>query len=109
MSHADILRKRNDTSPITGTLKSNDGVADLSNVSSVRLYVANSTDDPLLVDGEAEIIDAAGGKVRYTPTSADFDESGFFICEWEVEYANGSIQTFPNSDYLTLEIVDDLS
>lgn len=105
----DITRKRNDTTPITGVLRENGGVADLSQASGVQFFMRKSSDEPLKASGEASIIEGESGTVRYQLSPEEVDESGFFVAEWQVTYADSTIQTFPNEHYLTIEIEDDLS
>ena len=40
----------------------------------------------------------------------DFQSSaGMYSAEFEVTYGDGSIETFPNSDYIRVEIIDDIA
>ena len=105
----DILRKRNDTTPLYATLTSDGTSEPLTDVQEVRFFMKNKqSDSGLKVDGTAQIADAEDGVVRYRFDPSDVDESGFFIAEWEVRYDDGTILTFPDERYLTLEIIDDL-
>lgn len=105
---ADITRKQNDTAPITAELKAGGDPADLSDALGVRFLLTSDTDAAPKVDGSANIVDETDGVVRYYPTADDVDEAGYFIAEWEVEYTGGDVQTFPNNDHLTVEIIEDI-
>ena len=106
---ADIVRKRNDTTPLYVTLTSDGSSEPLTEASGVRFYMAEkSSGDGLKIDGKAQIVDAEDGVVRYRFSPSDVDQSGFFVAEWEVKYSDGSILTFPDERYMTIEIIDDL-
>jgi hypothetical protein len=105
----EIERKRNDTTPLTGILRENGDPADLSQASSVSFYMKADVDSELKASGTATIVDETGGEVRYEVSADEVDESGYFLAEWEVEYADGTVHTFPNGDYLTIQFKDDLS
>lgn len=47
--------------------------------------------------------------VRYDWVSADTDTSGVYLAEFEVTYADSSVETFPNSDNITVVIMEDLA
>jgi hypothetical protein len=105
----EIERKRNDTTPLTGILRENGQPADLTQASSVSFYMRGDVDSELKADGTASIVDAEGGEVRYELSASEVDESGYFLAEWEVEYADSTLHTFPNDGYLTIQFKDDLS
>jgi hypothetical protein len=106
---SEIERKRNDTTPLTGVLQENGSAADLTNASSVSFYMKDDLDGELKASGTATIVDAEAGEVRYEMSANEVDSSGYYLAEWEVEYANGTLHTFPNHDYLSVHIKDDLS
>lgn len=56
----------------------------------------------------ATITDAANGVVKRIWQAADTTTSGAYNGEWEVAFAVGKIQTFPNESYFTITIADDL-
>lgn len=106
----DITRKRNDTTPETGTLTVNGIPADLSQASAVRFRMRETdSDGELVVDGSATIVDETGGVVRYTFEAGEVDTSGFYVAEWEVEYADASKKSFPDAGLLSVRLTDDLA
>lgn len=46
--------------------------------------------------------------VRYDWEAGDTDEPGNFYGEFEVTYADGSIETFPNKGYISVVVTKDL-
>lgn len=46
--------------------------------------------------------------VRYAWQSADTDASGVYFAEFEVTYSDGTIETFPNGGFITINIAEDL-
>lgn len=58
----------------------------------------------------AVIVTATGAPtVRYDWLPADVDASGFYSAEFEVTYAGGAVETFPNSEYISISIRDDIA
>lgn len=106
---SEIARKQNDTTPITGELTENGSASDLSNASKVEFFMTEDTNSDPKVSGEASIVDAANGEVRYHFSSDEVDEAGIFLAEWQVTYANGTIHTFPNTGYMRIRFDEDLS
>lgn len=56
----------------------------------------------------AIVAPASAGVVSYAWTAPDTALAGTFIGEFEVTYADGTIETYPNSGYLNVMISDDL-
>jgi len=54
-------------------------------------------------------VTALEGLVRYNWTAADTDTVGSYQAEFEVTYADASIETFPNDGYIRVEIIDDIT
>lgn len=105
--------KRNDTSPaIEYQLQDADGNAvDITGYTDVRYLMTPSGSDTLTVDddtaGNVSVTDASAGKVKYEWQAADTDTPGYYEAEWEVEYSDGTKETFPNSDYIYVIITTD--
>ena len=99
--------KRNDNGQtFAATLKVDDVAYNLTGC-TVRFLMTNvSTGD--VITGNASIVSAAAGTVRYLPTATDVETSGTYRVEWEVTLSNGKILTFPASGYNELVIVDDI-
>lgn len=111
----DFTLKKNDTSPALEyqLLDASGNPIDLTNYNEVRFLMQQKDGSTLTIDGDTAgnvfVTDAENGKVKYEWKSVDTDEGGVFEAEWEVKYSNGSIETFPNTTFITIRINDDLS
>lgn len=61
------------------------------------------------VNAAATIVSATGGSVTYAWGASDTDTSGLYIAEWEVTFGDGTKRTFPENDYLYVNVVADLA
>lgn len=61
------------------------------------------------IDASASIAEAAKGKVTYTFTASDTDTVGEYEGEFQVTFASGGVQTYPNNKYIDIEVVDDIA
>lgn len=90
-------------SPVTITLNGGSVVfnmKDRRNQLKVNRAAAVITDDGLLTDTPT---------VQYNWTAADTDTAGTYYGEFEVTYADSTIETFPNNGYITVEIRADIA
>ena len=60
-------------------------------------------------DQDAVIVTAGTGRVRYEWTAANTNTADEYEGEFQVTYANGKIQTFPNDGHIPVVITDDIS
>jgi hypothetical protein len=101
-----ITIKRNDTrDAIKATLSNEKGVVDLTGC-SIRFIMARR--NKIKVDKPAIIEDTLNGVVWAIFDQGDTDEVGTFQAEFEVTFPDNRIATFPNNDYLMIEIKSDL-
>lgn len=56
----------------------------------------------------ASVVTGASPVVEYAWGEGDTDTAGFFQAEFEVTYFDGSVETFPNDEYLYVNIIGDL-
>ena len=102
--------KQNDTSPaMLATLQDADGNAVDLTAASVRFHMRAIGSNQTTVDAAATIVTAASGIVRYDWDATDTDTVGSYQAEFEVTYADASIETFPNDGYIRVEITDDIA
>lgn len=114
-SVADITVKTGDTSPfVEQTLLDFEGNPVDINAATVR-FIMREFDVPDAVDvylDEAASNDQAGaettGHVHYEWQDGDTDFEGAYFAEWEVTFASGEVETFPNGTHIKVWIGDDL-
>lgn len=101
--------KQNDTSPgLEAVLSNAGGTAINLNGSSVRFHMRRAG-AAVVIDAAATIVTAAAGLVRYSWTAGDTDTAGSYQAEFEVTYADGSIESFPNTANLDIVIMEDVT
>jgi predicted dehydrogenase len=101
--------KRNDTAPaFRATLQDADAASVDVTGATVRFHMRNEA-GVAVVDAAAVIITAASGIVEYRWAAADTATSGVYKAEFEVTYSTGYIETFPNSGYHKVKIIDDIA
>lgn len=102
--------KQNDTSPsMLATLKdANNAVIDLT-AASVRFHMRKISSSAVVVDNAATIVTADEGLVRYDWLADDTDTVGSYQAEFEVTYADSTIETFPNDGYIRVEVISDIA
>jgi hypothetical protein len=98
--------KRNDTSP---SIKYQlDPKADLTGA-SVVFNMRGSSGPPIVSRAAATVVgNAADGVVSYAWAAVNTAKSGLYRGEFEVTYADGRIETFPNNGYIQVLVTDDL-
>jgi hypothetical protein len=62
----------------------------------------------VIIDGTADIQDAATGEVWYVFESEETAEAGTFRAEFEATFSDGRVETFPTEGYTLIEIIRDL-
>jgi hypothetical protein len=109
---ADFSIKRNDLLPVLDAiLKDADKQPiDLTNAQSIVFHMRSEDSRELkITDGVAEFTDKPSGAVRYSWVDGDTDTEGLFLAEFEVTWNDSKIQTFPNADFISVQIIEDLS
>jgi hypothetical protein len=101
--------KRGDTSPsIRATLKDAAGQPIPLTGASVRFHMRAKGAADVTVDAAAAIVDP-DGEVRYDWEPGDTASAGWHEAEWEVTYADGAVETFPNRGSTPILIDPDLA
>ena len=102
--------KQNDTSPnLRAILKDGDEVAINLTDATIRFHMRTIGGTTAVVDDAASIVSAENGIVQYIWDAADTATVGSYQAEFEVTFADSSIETFPNNGYIRVEITDDIT
>lgn len=101
--------KQNDTSPsLQVTLKDSSlTVIDLTGA-TVRFHM-KSVDGTLKIDAPMTVTNVSGGVCQYNWQAGDTDTVGTYYVEFEVTYADASVETFPNNGSKTVKVVRELN
>jgi len=102
--------KQNDTAPILqANLKdANDVAVDVTGASiAFKMRPVSST--TATINTAAAIIDGEAGSVKYEWVGSDTATAGSYFAEFQVTFAGGRIETFPNGDYIQITILDDIA
>lgn len=108
---ADFVIKQGDTwPPIPAQLKEGTPASpvDLTAADSVTLHLKAQGAGTKHAGGACTVTDAAAGRVTYELTTEDTDTVTTFDGEFEVDWGNGQISTFPNEGYFTVQVVAEL-
>lgn len=115
MTQADFHIKQNDTSPaIESQLQDESGnPVDITGFNEIEFHMKLPSSDTAKVDADTasgvSATDETNGEVKYEWSSGDTDTAERFHGEWSVTYSDGTTETFPNSDYIEIRILEDLS
>jgi len=115
MAQADFHIKQNDTSPAIETQLEDESnnAKDITGFNEIEFHMKLPASSSAKVDANTSTgvsaTDAANGKVKYEWSSGDTDTAGRYHAEWQVTYSDGTIETFPNSDYIEVRILEELS
>lgn len=94
--------KRGDTrNAIQATLRKNGQSVNLTDC-NVRFLMSNG------IEGFTVVTNAENGELFYSLEKSAVEKSGIFHYEFEVQYPDGRVETFPNDGYLKLHIKQDL-
>ena len=102
--------KQNDTAPILqASLKdANDQIITLTGA-TVQFKMRAVSSTTALINSSATIVDADSGSVKYEWVANDTQTAGSYFAEFQVTFAGGRIETFPNGEYIQITILDDIA
>lgn len=108
---ADLTIKQGDTSPaLKAQCQNNEGNAKDISGGSVQFHFKEQGGTETIIDTSATITDGANGKVKYQWQTEDTNITpAVYEGEFEVTYADGFIETFPNTSNFTIEIVAEVA
>ena len=101
------VKKDNRLPRLERTLQDANGAAINLTGATVRLHQKAPGASTPKIDQPATVDDAVNGKVGYDWAAADVDTLGFYHDEWEVIFASGKKQNFPNDRKGFLVIITD--
>lgn len=101
------IKRRDQLPPIQATLRDATNTIVNLTAATVRFIMVNKDTGDVL-DQPATVVDANGGVVRYDWVAGDTDTAGNYSAEFEVTFASGKAETFPNSKNLAIKIPEDL-
>ena len=103
--------KQNDTSPsLRAALKDSDNIAINLTDATVRFHMKSLEDNTVVVDADATVVvPATSGIVQYDWSSGDTATAGSYQGEFQVTFAGGAIETFPNKTNISISIKPELN
>jgi hypothetical protein len=103
--------KQNDTAPtIEAALTDSNGRAkSMATAANVRFHMKSEKGDILIEDGVCFVVNTTKGIVAYEWQAGDTSNTGIHSAEFEIEYSNGQVETFPNTGYIKVIIKDELA
>jgi hypothetical protein len=97
--------KQGDTSPdFVADLKHPDKSAVTLTGATVKFHMRSSRRGSTPIVGNASIVDPLAGRVKYEWAASDTASTGDYEVEFEVTFADGKIETYPNEGYLEVSI-----
>lgn len=104
---------QDDTNPPLESQLTDGGVPiDLTSANDVEFHMEDEFEQSVVNDnlaGNVNLVDASKGKVEYVWKSSDTSDVGTYFGEWQVEYNNGSFETFPVTSKLRIEVVEEIA
>lgn len=103
-----VERKRGDTKPVNATLTRAKRIVPLTGTSIRWLMEPAPGSNGISISSSVQIVDAAKGKVRWSPTAEEVAEAGTYRAEFEVTFGDGVVETFPDGEYIDVVILPDV-
>lgn len=108
---ASFYIKQNYTAPtIEAVLTDSNGrVKSMADASTVKFHMKSEQGTILVEDGVGSVKNALKGIVAYQWQSGDTSNTGIHNAEFQIEYNNGQIETFPNTGYIRVIVKDEIA
>lgn len=101
--------KQNDTSPsMLAELKDAEGNAVNLGGASVNFHMKPMGSRDVSISAAASVVSESRGVVRYDWQEGDTADVGAFQAEFQVTFADGSVETFPNDSYIRVQITAEI-
>lgn len=105
----DFFIKQGDTAPaIVASLTDADGEIVPLTGATVMFIMKDKLSGEVVVEADGTVTDASGGVVKYDWQPGDTDVPNPYNAEFEVHFADGTYETFPNSKYIVVKVITDL-
>jgi len=101
--------KQNDTSPSLEATLSDANLVPVNLTAATVMLHMKAIGGDVVLDEQMTITDAEGGVVQYDWQAGDTATVGTYYVEFEVTYADASIETFPNTGSLVVSVVRELN
>lgn len=108
---ATFYLKQNDTAPsMEAVLTDSKGKARvLTNAAAVKFHMSSEKGVNVVSNGACSIVNPGRGIVAYAWQPGDTATAGIYNAEFEVQYTNGTVETFPNSSFIKVIIKEELA
>lgn len=101
----DFAIKKGDTNPaLKARLKDVNGRNVDITGSNVDFHMRPEGENEKKIQAVATITNAQNGEVEYDWEVGDTDDPGRYEAEFQVNYSNGDVETFPNDGYIIIKI-----
>jgi len=80
----------------------------ISLAAATILFKMSGQSGGLKVNAPAYVSQSSPPVVGYQWQAEDLDTAGNFLAEFEVTYGDGSVETFPNDEYIRIKVLSDL-
>ena len=103
--------KQNDTSPNLEVFLRDDKNRPINITgAAVVFHMRNRSDNSVTINGgSVTIVSGPLAQVRYVWSASNTSTTGNFDGEFQVTFSDGTIETFPNDDYIRIVITDDVA
>jgi hypothetical protein len=101
--------KQNDTSPALQATLKDAALVPIDLTGATVMFHMKSVDGTIKVDEAMTITNNEGGVVQYNWQAGDTDTVGTYYVEFEVTYADASVETFPNNGNKVVTVVKELN
>jgi hypothetical protein len=101
--------KQNDTSPALQATLKDAALVPIDLTGATVMFHMKSVDGTIKVDEAMTITNNEGGVVQYNWQAGDTDTVGTYYVEFEVTYADASVETFPNNGNKVVTVVRELN
>lgn len=103
MSNTFYIKQGNLLPILDATLYDGVGVVDLTSA-GVNFVMKDPATGTVKVNAACTIVSATGGHVQYVWAGTDTNTALVYQGEFQVTFASGKIETFPNDEYLRIVV-----